>query len=120
MTALTIQATRERVDIFRPGHRNPMLVQHAKADTRAYIHPIVAPDGNGQLTEDTPSHHPWQHGLYVGLNDVNGAASGPKAYWQGAKIRTAHSTPGRSQTRQRTIIRLRGLLPAIGAIPVAR
>ena len=50
MTALTIQATRERVDIFRPGHRNPMLVQHAKADTRAYIHPIVAPDGNGQLT----------------------------------------------------------------------
>ena len=49
-----------------------MLVQHAKADTRAYIHPIVAPDGKGRLTEDTPSHHPWQPGLYVGLNEVNG------------------------------------------------
>ncbi len=25
------------------------------------------------LTEDAPAHHPWQHGLYTGLNDVNGA-----------------------------------------------
>jgi len=24
------------------------------------------------MTEDRPPHHPWQHGLYVGLNDVNG------------------------------------------------
>lgn len=71
MAELTIQATSERVDIFRAGQSDPILVQHAKADTRAYIHPIVAPDGNGLLTEDTPSHHPWQHGLYVGLNEVN-------------------------------------------------
>ena len=72
MAELTIQATTERVDVFRSGQSDPMLVQHAKADTRAHIHPIVAPDGKGRLTEDTPSHHPWQHGLYVGLNEVNG------------------------------------------------
>jgi hypothetical protein len=33
---------------------------------------MAAPDGQGILTEDTPGHHPWQHGLYTGLNDVNG------------------------------------------------
>jgi hypothetical protein len=33
---------------------------------------MVAPDGRGDLTEDSPTHHPWQHGLYVGMNDVNG------------------------------------------------
>lgn len=71
MTKLKMQTTPERVEIFRAGQDNPILVQHAKPDTRAYIHPIVAPDGNGLLTEDTPSHHPWQHGLYVGLNEVN-------------------------------------------------
>ncbi|WP_197479932.1 DUF6807 family protein [Paenibacillus swuensis] len=32
----------------------------------------MAPDGKGELTENAPAHHPWQHGLYIGLNDVNG------------------------------------------------
>lgn len=50
----------------------PILVQHAQPDTRPFIHPIVAPDGVGVLTENEPPHHPWQHGLYVGLNDING------------------------------------------------
>jgi len=71
MTELSIQATSDHVEIFRSGQDAPILVQHAKANTRAYIHPIVAPDGNGLLTEDTPPHHLWQHGLYVGLNEVN-------------------------------------------------
>jgi hypothetical protein len=64
------------VSIFREGETAPCLVQHAHPGTRPYIHPIIAPDGQGILTEDTPSHHPWQHGLYVGLNDLNGIG-----YW---------------------------------------
>ena len=72
MTEIKQKTTPDRVEIFRSEQKDPILVQLAKADTRAYIHPIVAPDGNGILTEDTPSHHPWQHGLYVGLNEVNG------------------------------------------------
>jgi hypothetical protein len=71
MNNLHIAQTKNTVSIFRPNQNDPILTQHAKANTRAYIHPIVAPDGTGILTEDTPSHHPWQHGLYVGLNDVN-------------------------------------------------
>jgi hypothetical protein len=50
-----------------------ILVQNAAARARPFIHPLAAPDGRGVLTEDAPAHHPWQHGLYVGLNDVNGA-----------------------------------------------
>ena len=46
--------------------------QHAAADHRAYIHPLMAPDGKGVYTENEPKHHPWQHGLYVGLHAVNG------------------------------------------------
>lgn len=72
MNTLTTQKTEGRLSIFREGKSNPILTQHALPNTRAYIHPIVAPDRQGVLTEDTPSHHPWQHGLYVGLNDVNG------------------------------------------------
>jgi hypothetical protein len=49
-----------------------LLEQHAAADQRAYIHPLMAPDGNGVYTENVPKHHPWQHGLYVGLHAVNG------------------------------------------------
>lgn len=61
----------ERITIGRRGGASPLVVQNAKAGKRPFIHPIIAPDGDGTLTEDAPSHHPWQHGLYVGLNDVN-------------------------------------------------
>lgn len=62
----------DRLQIYRQGLTDPLLVQHASSGARPYIHPLAAPDGGGVLTEDTPPHHPWQHGLYIGLNDVNG------------------------------------------------
>ncbi len=58
--------------IYRGDASQPILVQEAKPDFRPFIHPIVSPDGKGILTEDAPGHHLWQHGLYVGLNEVNG------------------------------------------------
>jgi hypothetical protein len=70
--ALRAEATPGRIAVLRAGQPEPILVQNAAPDTRPFIHPIVAPDGRGVLTEDAPPHHPWQHGLYVGLNDVNG------------------------------------------------
>lgn len=69
---LRVENTPEQMKIYRDGLDVPLLVQNAFADKRPYIHPILAPDGVGVLTEDAPPHHPWQHGLYVGLNDVNG------------------------------------------------
>lgn len=67
-----ITCTEHQLLIARSKLVAPLLVQHARPDHRPYIHPILAPDGRGVLTEDAPPHHPWQHGLYVGLNDVNG------------------------------------------------
>ncbi len=61
-----------RIAIHRNSEESPILVQQSEPGKRAFIHPIRAPDGHGTLTENAPQHHPWQHGLYVGLNEVNG------------------------------------------------
>jgi hypothetical protein len=41
-------------------------------DGRPYVHPIMAPDGKGELTEYSPDHHKHQTGLYVGFTRING------------------------------------------------
>jgi len=71
--SMRVELEGDRILVFRAGHAEPSLVQSAAPDQRPFIHPIVAPDGRGILTEDAPAHHPWQHGLFVGMNDVNGA-----------------------------------------------
>lgn len=72
MTALRVEHAPDQLRIFRDGLATPLLTQRAAKDKRPFIHPILAPDGVGELTENEPGHHLWQHGLYVGLNDVNG------------------------------------------------
>jgi len=62
----------QRLALYRDSQSLPLITQNAATDKRPYIHPILAPDGVGELTENQPGHHLWQHGLYVGLNDVNG------------------------------------------------
>lgn len=42
-----------------------------RPDCRPHLHPVTTPSGV-VVTEDAPPHHPWQHGIYVGLNGVNG------------------------------------------------
>jgi hypothetical protein len=70
-----LRATHEphRIAVFSGDAATPCIVQHAAPNSRPFIHPLLAPDGRTVLTEDAPAHHPWQHGLYAGLNDVNGA-----------------------------------------------
>lgn len=72
MPSLRAEHGAEHMRIFRAGLSVPLLTQHAARGKRPYIHPLLAPDGVGELTENEPGHHLWQHGLYVGLNDVNG------------------------------------------------
>ncbi|WP_353130777.1 PVC-type heme-binding CxxCH protein [Parapedobacter pyrenivorans] len=62
----------ETISVFRTDGDAPILVQHSKPDFRPYIHPIVAPDGEGVLTEYSPGHHKHQTGLYWGFTQVNG------------------------------------------------
>jgi hypothetical protein len=60
------------ISVFREGRDSPILTQNALPDNRPYLHPIVAPDGKGVLTESRPAHHPHQTGVYWGLKQVNG------------------------------------------------
>jgi hypothetical protein len=60
------------ITVYRQGEREPILTQNALPDNRPYLHPIVAPDGKGVLTEYRPSHHLHQTGVYWGLKQVNG------------------------------------------------
>ncbi len=72
MSVLQAESGSERLVLRRACAAAPLLVQHAPAHRRPFIHPLAAPDGQGELTEDMPAHHPWQRGLYVGLNEVDG------------------------------------------------
>lgn len=60
------------IAVFVEGSSEPIVTQHARAGDRPYIHPILAPDGNGVLTQYQPEHHLHQTGLYWGLKKVNG------------------------------------------------
>ncbi|WP_241265131.1 PVC-type heme-binding CxxCH protein [Algoriphagus aestuariicola] len=60
------------ISVIRQGETEPFLVQSAKEDFRPYLHPILAPDRKGILTEYSPGHHKHQTGLYWGLTRVNG------------------------------------------------
>ena len=50
-----------------------VVLQHnARPGLRPYIHPLRIEDGQACLTEDSPWHHPWQHGIQTGFHGVNG------------------------------------------------
>jgi hypothetical protein len=58
--------------VYRSGEAIALLTQHAEEGIRPYIHPVMAPDGRGILTEFSPAHHKHQTGIYWGLKQVNG------------------------------------------------
>ncbi len=75
MTTSRLQAlvsTTDKEIEIRRGDGSLLLTHRFHPGSRPSIHPIIAPDGAGVLTQDSPSHHPWQHGLYTGFNLVNG------------------------------------------------
>jgi putative membrane-bound dehydrogenase-like protein len=39
---------------------------------RPYLHPLRDPSASLILTHDQPADHPWQHGVFTGLHEVNG------------------------------------------------
>ena len=71
---LTIRHNTEHgtISVYRSGEAIALLTQHAEKGTRPYIHPVIAPDGKGALTEFSPAHHKHQTGIYWGLKEVNG------------------------------------------------
>ena len=70
--ALGITRCADRIELTHAGTAEPLLVHHAATGERPYLHPVRTPRSGTTVTEDRPAHHPWQHGLYFGLNGVNG------------------------------------------------
>lgn len=60
------------ISVFRDQGDQPILTQNAAPDFRPYLHPIMSPDGQSELTEFSPGHHKHQTGLYWGFTRVNG------------------------------------------------
>ena len=58
------------IKIYRNGLDKPILTQNAGTNFRPYIHPIISPDGNSNITEYSPSHHKHQTGLYWGFKGI--------------------------------------------------
>ena len=48
-----------------------------ETNARPYLHPLRDASGRVVLTEDKPSDHPWQHGIFTGFHRVNGVN-----YWK--------------------------------------
>ena len=69
---VAVDASGDRIEVRRSGGSQPILTQVAESRFRPYLHPIVAPDGRGLLTEFSPGHHKHQTGLYWGFTRVNG------------------------------------------------
>lgn len=92
------------ISVMVAGNKSPVLIQHAKPDFRPYIHPLIAPDGKGELTEYSPSHHKHQTGIYWGFTNVNGRDyfhNPGEGYW---KKRSAFIVEGKgAQVKWQTI-----------------
>ena len=58
------------IKIYRNDLDKPILTQNAGTNFRPYIHPIISPDGNSNITEYSPSHHKHQTGLYWGFKGI--------------------------------------------------
>jgi len=70
---LTIRqdAAEGTIAVYARGNETALLTHHTREGFRPYIHPIVAPDGKGVLTEYRPEHHKHQTGLYWGFTVMN-------------------------------------------------
>ncbi len=80
----------QTIKIYRADGKEPILTQSARQDERPYLHPIVAPDGHGVITEYRPSHHPHQTGIFWGFKLLNGREFFMR--WQGDHYRRISAT----------------------------
>ena len=70
-----VKKTDSTISIFPEGGSGPIVIQNARPDFRPFLHPIMAPGSDSELTEFSPGHHKHQTGLYWGFTRVNGAGA---------------------------------------------
>lgn len=52
--------------------RDELLAFVCRPGERHYLHPLHGAGGGPALTQDRPTDHPWQHGVFTGLLEVDG------------------------------------------------
>jgi hypothetical protein len=65
-----------------PAERLPAVTYVCQPGARPYLHPVRAATTAQVLTQDRPTDHPWQHGIFTALHGVAGLD-----FW------TEHRTP---------------------------
>lgn len=88
-----------RIDTAEDGEPAPLLRFRCRPGERHYLHPLYGPGGGPPLTQDRPTDHPWQHGVFTALHAVNGLD-----FW------TEHRTPA----PERGTIRFERLTDLVG------
>ena len=73
-----IEQTDNEIRIVPDGGNAAVVTQNTKPNFRPYIHPILAPGSNTELTEYSPGHHKHQTGLYWGFTRINGTGAEPE------------------------------------------
>jgi methane monooxygenase PmoA-like len=71
-SGFTFEDRGDSLAVYREGSDVPLLIQRNEAGARPCLHPLMAPDLDGVLTEFMPDHHHHQTGVYFGLPEVNG------------------------------------------------
>lgn len=74
MSGVAIQQSDKGLSVVcgdRPNQRQVLFVS-TDPRFRTHIHPLNAPGTEYALTRFRPVDHPWQYGVFFGLNDVNG------------------------------------------------
>jgi Family of unknown function (DUF6807) len=61
----------QTIKICRGDSKDPIVTVNVRHDARPYLHPIVAPDGHGIITEYRPPHHLHQTGIFWGFKYIN-------------------------------------------------
>ena len=61
----------QTIKIYRANGKDPVVTVNVRRDARPYLHPIVAPDGHGVMTEYRPPHHLHQTGIFWGFKYIN-------------------------------------------------
>jgi hypothetical protein len=92
----------QTIKIYHANGKDPVVTVNVRHDARPYLHPIVAPDGRGIMTEYRPPHHLHQTGVFWGFKYINNRdffmkwegdnyrrvsakvvrATGPRVQWQ--------------------------------------
>jgi hypothetical protein len=90
----TIQRHLHAFSITAQGQMHPVLTQWHLPERRPYLHPLRSADGRSELTQDMPAHHPWQHGVAIGLNGVNGVG-----FWTEGLLPGHEASDGRMRSR---------------------